>query len=97
MKKLSETTARVSRAIPKNAKTATLFGKQALRTFKCKCCLKKRLVGEAYMKDKSKRKHADDDRKICVPCFIEHNGKTFYAVKKQKEKSDSSLDDFLDT
>ena len=95
MPKLSETISRVSRAVPKTAKVMTLTGKEAHKTFECKCCLGTFLVGEAYLKDRSKRKNDDDTRDICVPCWIEHNGKTFDTLKREKERSDSSLGDFL--
>ena len=95
MPKLSETISRVSRAVPRTAKTMTLEGKQSFKTFFCKCCRGEFLVAEAYLQSKSRRKHSDDFRPFCVPCWIEHNGKTYETLQKEKDFSDATLGDFL--
>jgi hypothetical protein len=93
MLKLSDTIARVSRSVATHPKLMTLAGKETHAKFTCKTCLGSFLLAEAYVKDKSKSKNSSDIRPYCVTCWIEHNGKTYDALKK--EPSTSSLSEFL--
>lgn len=90
MRKRSNTISRLTRKVAENTFTQTIFGKSERTTFKCKCCYKKLLIGEAYLESKIKRKHDNQIRKICVFCWDLTNGRV-----KQKEKSDASLMEFL--
>jgi hypothetical protein len=93
MPKLSEVIPRVSRNVVADPKLMTLDGKETLATFICKTCLKTHLLGEAYVPSKRKSKHSSDIRPYCVYCWIDHNGKTHAALKK--EPSTSSLEEFI--
>jgi hypothetical protein len=92
MRKRSNTISRVTRKVPENTFTQTILGKREQTTFNCKCCYEKLLIGESYLESKSKRKHDNQIRGICVFCWDLTNGRV-----KQKEKSDASLMEFLNT
>ena len=92
MRKRSNTISRLTRKVAENTFTQTIFGKRERTTFKCKCCYKKLLIAEAYLESKSKRKHNNQIRKICVFCWDLTKGRV-----KKKEKSDASLLEFFNT
>lgn len=77
MHKRSNTLSRVTRQVPENTFTQTIFGTKVPTTFECKCCAGTFLVGESYLESKSKRKHDDQIRGICVSCWDSYNGRIY--------------------
>ncbi len=65
-----ENTSRVTRQVPVESYSDTLFG-GSVRTMKmCKKCKEfKPTSTEYYLKSKRDRKHLSDVRDMCIPCF----------------------------
>jgi len=93
MPSLKKVIGRLERSIPKDAKHMTLDGRQAYTKFRCVECENMFYVGEAFLQSKSRRKHANDIRPFCVPCYNVTNGKR---GRSKEHKSTASLDKFFE-
>jgi hypothetical protein len=91
MPKLKDAVGRLWRKVTRDHKHMTLDGINVLTKFTCVVCKKEGFVSETYLKSSRDRKNDNDIRPYHATCYNLRNGKYL----KDKEKSNSSLSDFL--
>ena len=65
----------ISRELPRNLTVRTVFGDIEVNTKKCNTCHVTRPVSAFYLKSKSTRRHPDDTREQCIPCWDLNKGR----------------------
>jgi hypothetical protein len=83
----------VWRNVPKEKRANTVFLTTTVLTKQCRKCGKVLPLSDFYLESKSRRKHEDDVRNMCVCCWDLYNGKT--DSKSFPVASKYKVDDFL--